>query len=178
MKRMRVRGMVFCALFAALIGVCAQVQLPLPGMVPVSLATLGVMMSGLLLGARGGGMAVLVYLLLGAAGVPVFAGFKGGLAVLAGPTGGYLTGYLPCAVLSGLALPGLQKRFGGRCLLAALGAAACIAAGTAWFMHVTGRTLGESLAACVVPFLPGDAAKILLAAFLSPRLRKALQQKN
>ena len=175
MKNSNVRKMVFCALFAALIVVFAQLQIPLPGLVPISLATFGVMMAGLLLGWKYGLLAVAVYILLGAVGVPVFAGFKGGVSALLGPTGGYIIGYLPYAALAGLNLRKVQGSFWGRCGLLVLGTLACYILGTAWFMHVTGRTLAESLSLCVLPFLPGDAAKILLASFLAPRLRKALK---
>ena len=175
MKNMTVKNLVFCALMAALIVVFAQVQIPLPGLVPISLATFGVMMSGLLLGWHWGAVAVAVYILLGAVGVPVFAGFKGGLSALMGPTGGYIIGYLPYAVLAGLSYPALQEKYWGRCVLLALGTAACYILGTAWFIHVTGRTLAESLSLCVLPFLPGDAAKVFLSAFLAPRLRKAIK---
>ena len=173
MKNSNARSLVFCALFTALIAVFSQLQLPI-GPVPVSLATLGVMLCGLLLGWRHGALAVGAYILLGAVGVPVFAGFQGGVGRLAGPTGGYIAGYLFYALLSGLHMPLLQERFLGRCALLLLGTAACYLLGTAWFVHISGRSVGESLALCVIPFLPGDAAKILLASFLAPRLRRAL----
>ena len=176
MKDQKVSMLVFTALFAALIVVFAQLQIPMPGLVPISLATFGVMMCGLLLGWRYGALAVAVYILLGAVGVPVFAGFKGGVSALLGPTGGYIIGYLPYAVLAGLPSPSLQEKFWGRCLLLVLGTAVCYILGTAWFIHATGRTLAESLGLCVVPFLPGDAAKIILSALLAPRLRKAMKR--
>lgn len=175
MKRTNTRQLVFCALFAALIVVFAQVQIPLPGLVPISLATFAVMMAGLLLGWKYGLLAVAVYVLLGAVGVPVFAGFKGGLGALTGPTGGYIIGYLPYAALAGLPNQKPQDSFWGRCGLLALGTLACYALGTAWFIHATGRTLAESMGLCVLPFLPGDAVKIALASFLAPRLRKAMK---
>lgn len=176
MKDQKVSMLVFTALFAALIVVFAQLQIPMPGLVPISLATFGVMMCGLLLGWRYGALAVAVYILLGAVGVPVFAGFKGGVSALLGPTGGYIIGYLPYAVLAGLPISSLQEKFWGRCLLLVLGTAVCYILGTAWFIHATGRTLAESLGLCVVPFLPGDAAKIILSALLAPRLRKAMKR--
>ena len=176
MKDQKVSMLVFTALFAALIVVFAQLQIPMPGLVPISLATFGVMMCGLLLGWRYGALAVAVYILLGAVGGPVFAGFKGGVSALLGPTGGYIIGYLPYAVLAGLPIPSLQEKFWGRCLLLVLGTAVCYILGTAWFIHATGRTLAESLGLCVVPFLPGDAAKIILSALLAPRLRKAMKR--
>ena len=175
MKNVNIRQMVFCALFAALIVVFAQIQVPLPGLVPISLATFGVMMAGLLLGWKFGLMAVAVYVLLGAVGVPVFAGFKGGIAALTGPTGGYIIGYLPYAVLAGLPVKKAQESFWGRMGLLALGTFACYLLGTTWFMHATGRTLGGSMGLCVLPFLPGDAVKMALASFLTPRLRKAIK---
>ena len=168
------RRMVYCALFAALVAVFAQIQIPMTP-VPISLATFGVMMCGLLLGWKWGGLAVMIYILLGAAGVPVFAGFKGGVAVLTGPTGGYILGYLPCAALAGLGVAAWQEAYGSRCVLMILGAVACYALGTGWFMLQSGRTLADSLTLCVLPFLPGDAVKIALAAFLAPRLRKAMK---
>ena len=105
MKDKKIRMLVFTALFAALIVVFAQLQIPMPGLVPISLATFGVMMCGLVLGWRWGALAVAVYILLGAVGVPVFAGFKGGVSALLGPTGGYIIGSLPYAALAGLAIP-------------------------------------------------------------------------
>ncbi|MBR4538555.1 MAG: biotin transporter BioY [Clostridia bacterium] len=168
------RKLVFCALFTALIAVLSQLQLPI-GPVPVSLATLGVMLCGLLLGWRFGALALGAYILLGAVGVPVFAGFQGGVGRLAGPTGGYIVGYLFYAMIAGMEIPRLRERFFGRCILLLLGTAVCYGLGTVWFMHMSGRTLSESLSLCVIPFLPGDAAKIALASFLTPRLGKALR---
>ena len=173
MKKMTTRMLVFCALFAALTAVCAWIAIPI-GPVPISLATFAVMMCGLLLGWKYGVIAIAVYILLGLAGVPVFANFKAASALM-GPTGGYIIGYLPYALLAGLAVPRLQEKFFGRCVLLVLGTIACYFLGTAWFIHATGRSLAESIGLCVLPFLPGDAAKILLSAFLAPRLRKALK---
>ena len=175
MKHGNVKKMVYCAVFASIIAVLAQAQIPLPGLVPISLATFGIMMAGLLLGWKYGALAVAVYILLGAAGAPVFAGLKGGVSVLLGPTGGYIIGYLFCALLAGLEIPAMQEKFSGRCILLILGTLACYLLGTAWFIHATGRTAGESLGLCVLPFLPGDGVKILLCSFLAPRLRKAIK---
>ena len=170
----RTRAMIYCALFAALIAVMSQLSLPI-GPVPISMATFGVMLCGAMLGWKYGAAAVGVYLLLGLTGVPVFAGFRGGAGVLAGATGGYLIGYLPCAMLSGLPLPGVQKEWVGRCLLMEIGTVACYALGTLWFMHASGSAWWNAVGLCVAPFLPGDAAKIVLVAFLTPRLRKAIR---
>lgn len=169
------RRLVFCALFAALTAVFSQLQIPI-GPVPINLATLAVMLGGLLLGWKWGALSVAVYILLGAVGVPVFAGFRGGVSALAGPTGGYIIGYLPCAALAGLKARALREKLWGRCLLLLAGTGVCYLLGTAWFMASSGRSLADSMALCVLPFLPGDAAKILLSVFLAPRLWKAMKE--
>lgn len=174
MNPSRIRLLVYCALFAALTAVCSQLSLPI-GPVPISLGTFGVMLCGLLLGWRYGALSILCYVLLGLVGVPVFAGLRGGANVLAGATGGYIVGYLPYAALAGMPPFAGKDTFWGRCLMLALGTLVCYALGTAWFMVQSGNLLGASLSMCVLPFLPGDAAKIALAAFLAPRLRKALR---
>lgn len=173
-KSLSVRHLVYCALFAALMAVLAQVSVPI-GPVPISLATLGVMLCGLLLGWKYGLMAVAVYLLLGLAGAPVFAGLQGGAARLLGPTGGYLIGYLPYAALAGWRGKEEKQAFLATCGKLLLGTAVCYVLGTAWFMHQSGRAIGDSLTLCVLPFLPGDGVKIAVCALLHPRLKQALK---
>ena len=149
--------LVLAALMTALTAVCAQVQIPLPA-VPLSLATL----------------AMAAYVLLGAIGVPVYAGFAAGPSVLFGPTGGYLFGYIPLAVTVSLILRRMGRATLPLALSMAAGTAACYALGTAWFMAVTGTGLSAAVVSCVLPFLPGDGAKIALAATLAMRLNKAI----
>ena len=173
MRTSSTQKLTLCALFCALLCVCSQIQIPLPP-VPLSLSLLAVHLCGALLGSRSGAASVAAYVLLGAAGVPVFAGFSGGFSVLIGPTGGYLFGYILCAWLVGR----LTARFGfSRCSLIlsmAAGTFLCYVPGTAWFMLVTGSSFAASLSSCVLPFLPGDLLKVLFAAFLSRRLQKPL----
>lgn len=162
------------ALMCALTAVCAQIQIPLPP-VPASLALLGVYLCGALLGGRWGAASLGAYVLLGAAGLPVFAGFAGGVSVLFGPTGGFLPGYVLCAAVTG----SLSRRLGftrrGLILSMAAGTCACYLPGAAWFCLSSGTGLLSALSACVLPFLPGDALKILLGAHLCLRLRPALR---
>ncbi len=169
MKNKSLFRMILSALFAALTAVAAQISIPI-GPVPISLATLGVYLAGAVLGAGGGAGSQAAYLLLGAAGVPVFAGFRGGVASLAGPTGGYLAGYAAAAWLVGQA----AEKFGRKPRVLAgsmaAGLAVCYFLGTGWFMIVTGRGLWDSLALCVFPFLLGDALKIAVATALAARL--------
>ncbi len=102
-RYVRTTALVLCGVFAALMAVCSFITIPLGFTpIPVNLATLGVFLTGGILGKKYGSISLTVYILLGAAGIPVFAGFKGGLGVLVGPTGGYIIGYLAAAFLTGL----------------------------------------------------------------------------
>jgi hypothetical protein len=104
----KTRNLVLCAVCAAITCVLAPLSIPLAAGVPISLATFAVMLAGVLLGGRLGAVSQLVYLLLGAVGLPVFAGWTGGADKIFGMTGGYLVGYIPLAWLTGL----IYKRWG------------------------------------------------------------------
>ena len=173
---MQTKDMTRVAVMAALL--CAAGPLTVAvGPVPLSLATFAVYLAAAVLGTKRGTLAVALYLLIGLAGVPVFSGLSGGFGKLAGVTGGYLVGYLPCALISGLPVqygqsscaPGWR---GPACM--ALGTAVLYAVGTSWFMLQTQNGLAASLGMCVIPFLPGDAAKIAAATVLAAPIRKAL----
>ena len=172
-NRSLTRNLVLAALMTALTAVCSQIQIPLP-MIPINLALFAVHMSGALLGAKLGALSMAAYALLGAMGVPVFAGFAAGPAALFGKSGGYILGYMLCAAIVGILSRKLGFTFKGLVLSMLAGLAVCYAFGTIWFMVLTGMNLMTSLTYCVLPFLPGDAVKIALAAFLSLRLRKPL----
>ncbi len=167
---MQTKSMVQVSLFTALLCVLAPLSLPV-GPIPLSLATLAVYLAAGMLGAKKGCVAVLVYILLGAVGLPVFSGFRGGLAVVTGVTGGYILGYLPCALLAGLHAGHTTSKWAFPLGLAA-GTAALYTVGTAWFMAQTGSGFGAALSLCVLPFLAGDLLKIAAAAILCPRLRQ------
>ena len=178
-KYSRTTYLILCALFAALTAVCSYISIPLGFTpVPVNLATLAVFLAGGLLGKKYGAVSLAVYTLVGAAGIPVFAGFRGGVSVLAGPTGGYIIGYIAAAFLIGLLtelwLGERHSRWQELILLILsmiAGLGACYLLGTAWFMISTHTGLWASLIACVFPFLPGDALKIAAGSLLVQRLR-------
>lgn len=170
----RVHNLVLCALFAALTAVCSQISVPLPGGVPINLALFSVYMAGAMLGGVLGAASQLVFLLLAAVGVPVMAGFQGGPAAVFGKTGGYAIGYLLAALVVGFLSRHWGRKFWQLVVAMVAGCAACYVLGTIWFMLITGADLASSLAWCVIPFLPGDAVKILLAAFLTGQLDKRL----
>lgn len=164
-----------CALFAALTAICSQIQIPLP-MIPINLALLSVHLAGTLLGAKYGSLSMAVYVVLGLVGVPVFSSFTGGPGILFGKTGGYIVGYILAAFVVGMLTQKtkLGKSFWGLCVAMVAGVLACYALGTLWFMMITHMTLWVTLGYCVVPFLPGDALKILLAALLTQKLKSRL----
>ena len=174
---MKVKDMTLIAVTAALICITGPLVVPI-GPIPLSLATLAVYLAGAITGKKKGTLAVVLYLLIGIAGVPVFSGFSGGFQKLAGVTGGYLVGYLPCAFLAGLGAERAEKK-GRKWILPAmmvLGTAVLYALGTAWFMIQSGNSLGTSLGLCVLPFLPGDALKIAAASLLTAPVRKTISQ--
>lgn len=172
-KSQKTMQMILCAFFAALTAVLSQIALPLPFTpVPVNLATLSVFLSGALLGARFGALSQLLFVLLGGIGLPVFSQFTGGLGALAGPTGGYLIGYILASFVTGLLTQGGSNSLVQNMLSMAAGLAVCYVLGTAWFVYVTGVGLVEALLLCILPFLPGDALKIILAASLVRRLSR------
>ena len=167
----RTKSLVQVALGAAFIAICAW--LTIPGPVPFTMQTLAVLTVAGLLGAGKGCAAVGVYLLLGAVGVPVFSGFRGGVQALVGPTGGYLIGFLFTALLVGWAVPRFSKVW-QTVLFMALGVLICYAFGTAWFgLFFANGGLGAILAACVIPFILPDCAKLALSVLLVRRIRKS-----
>lgn len=157
----------------ALIAVCSWISIPMT--VPFTLQTFAVCLIAALLGLRRGLWTVLCYILLGAVGAPVFAGFKGGFGALLGVTGGYIVGFLFTALVVGLA----SERWGRKLKVLVpamiLGILLCYAFGTAWFVLVYTKNsgpigVGTALGWCVLPYIPADAAKLLLASLLSVRL--------
>ena len=172
---MSVRNLSRAALFAALMALCAWISVPAP--VPFTLQTFALFLAPGLLGGRLGAAAVGAYLLLGAFGLPVFAGFSGGIGALLGPTGGFLLGFL----LTALVMWGAEAALGrsGPVFLASavLGQGLCYLFGSLWyaFGYAGGAAgLPAAVAACVLPFLLPDAAKLALAFALRRRLAPAL----
>lgn len=169
--------MAYIAVFAVLIAICSWISIPT--VVPFTLQTFAVFLAVTVLGGRRGTLAVMIYILLGAVGLPVFSGFRGGIGVLLNTTGGYIIGFL----FAGLIM-WLMERLFGRKLWAqavgmALGMIAYLSVGTVWFMavylHQTGPvTLTAVLGWCVIPFLIPDIVKMALALSFGNVLRRQL----
>ncbi len=174
-KKSTMFRMTSCALMAAVM--CALCPLSIPiGPVPISLAIFVILLTVSILGPWDAAISCGVYLLLGAVGMPVFTGFQGGLAKLAGPTGGYLAGYLPMILVCGLFMRRTKENLWLTMLGMALGVAVDYALGTAWFVFQARSTWAHALAVCVYPFIPFDLGKIVLAALLGKVIRTALRK--
>jgi len=165
--------MVLTALFAALICAVAPFALAI-GPVPITLATLAIYLAAGTLGWKYGALSVILYILLGAVGLPVFTNFEGGFHKIAGVTGGYILGYIPCALATGLITEVFREKLWARVFGMVIGTALLYTFGTAWFMLQSGNSLVVSLTLCVIPFLIGDTIKITIACIAAPKLKKAL----
>ena len=157
------------ALSACIICICAWVSIPIAG-VPMTLQTFGVAFCGYLLGARGGTVAAALYLALGAVGLPVFAGFGGSLAFLFGPTGGFLVGFLPLALLVGIA--SRKKIFAVEVAFSLLGLLLCHLFGIFWFAYVSAVSPWQAFLFTSLPYLVKDALSLVLARFLFHKIKK------
>lgn len=177
MKKMKVIDLVYMAVGAVLITVCSWISIPTA--VPFTLQTFAVFFILGLLGGKRGLISVILYILLGAVGVPVFSGMTGGFAKLIGMTGGYIIGFVFMAIVYWLG----EHFFGHKLLVQILsmvaGLLVCYAFGTAWFMVVYANQTGPiglwtALTMCVIPFILPDLAKMALGIFLSRKLKKIL----
>lgn len=155
------------ALFAAITCVLAPLSIPI-GPVPISLTNLVVYFSLYFLGWKKGTITYIVYLLLGLVGIPVFSGFSGGVGKLAGPTGGYLIGFIFMAAIAGLFIEKFKKNVIVCVLGMILGTAVAYALGTVWYCISTGTGVAAALVTCVFPFIIGDLVKMILAALTAP----------
>lgn len=169
--------MVTMALITAVLSVVAPFSIPLPFTpIPLSLTTFILYLSLYLFGGRNTFYSCALYLLLGLTGIPVFSGFSGGVGKLLGPTGGFLIGYLFIPLCGGIFLT--AKRHGKLTALFGflLGTLCCYFLGAIWYSFQSGLSLPIAFFTTVVPFLPGDIIKILLALFTAPAIHSRLQK--
>ena len=169
--------MALIGMMTAVTCILGPLVIPLPiSPVPVSFTNLAVYLAVYVLGTKAGTISYLVYLLLGFAGLPVFSGFTGGIVKLAWPTGGYLAGFIFMALISGWAI----ERFPGRYMIQAagmiLGTAVCYVFGTVWLAGQLGIGFAAGLGVGVIPYLPGDAVKILFAVMIGSRVRREIRR--
>ncbi|RHM60729.1 MULTISPECIES: biotin transporter BioY [Coprobacillaceae] len=162
----KVKEICYCALMVCLLALLSQIKIDLPGYVPITLQTLAVYLLSLVLTPQEAFFTCFVYLLMGAIGLPVFAGFHGGIASLVGYTGGYLFAFPIMAML----ISYLSRKYSSY-IACFIGSLVCYIIGTAWFMLLTKMALGPSLMMCVIPFIPGDFVKILISVMIYNKIK-------
>ena len=175
--RLRTVDLAYVALFAVLIAVCAWISIP--ATIPFTLQTFGIFAALTILGGRRGTYATVVYLLLGAVGLPVFSGFQAGTGTLLGATGGFILGFAAQALVYWLITAHLGTSVPAMAAAGVISLAVCYAFGTIWFLTVYAQStgpvsLGTALGWCVIPFILPDLGKLALAIALSLRLKKFL----
>lgn len=164
--------LVLIALFAAIIAIMSQISIPTPFGVPVSLQTFAVALCGYFLGAKKGAGALLVWIAIGAVGVPVFTGFKGGIGVLFGVTGGFIYGFIPLVLLCGLELKSKPLRI----VLGAVGIIACHLCGAGQYALLMGIDFLQSVLTVSVPFLIKDIVSVVVAYFGAIAIKSAAKR--
>ena len=176
-QKIRTKQMVLIALMTAVTCVLGPLSIPLPfSPVPISLTNFAIFLAIFVLGMKSGTISFIIYLLLGAIGVPVFSSFRGGLQVLAGPTGGYLIGFIFLALIMGFALDHFDRKLVPTIIGMIIGMAVCYAFGTVWLAKLLSLSFKEGLMMGVIPYLAGDVAKIIIAAIVGPKLYAATQK--
>ena len=164
-------------LMTAVTCILGPLSLPLPfSPVPITLTNFAVFLSIYILGMKYGTISLLIYLALGTIGLPVFSSFSGGLGKLAGPTGGYLFGFIFLALIHGFFMLRFHKKTFASIIGMTLGMIACYLFGTIWLALHMSLTFKAALMIGVIPYLPGDAVKIALAAIIGPKLSSAIQK--
>lgn len=171
------KQMALIGVMTAVTCILGPIAIPLPiSPVPISFTNLAIYLTVYVLGMKAGTISYLVYLLVGFAGLPVFSGFTGGVGKLAGPTGGYMVGFIFMAVIAGWAI----DHFQGKCMFHVLGMVigtmVCYVFGTIWLAGQLGISFTAGLGVGVIPYLPGDTAKIILAVLVGPKLRKEIRR--
>lgn len=172
-ERITTKEITYIGIFAALMAICAWISIPMT--VPFTMQTFAIFFAVALLGTKRATLSVIVYILLGAIGLPVFAGFRGGIGVLFDRTGGYLVGFVLSSLISGFLIQRLGRNtftmFG--CMV--IGLVICYLFGTVWFMHLYTQAKGSValmtvLGWCVIPYVIPDLVKIALAIILAKRI--------
>lgn len=171
-KRVNLSRIVRAALFAAVTAILAQLAIPMPSGVPVTLQTFAVALTGYILGGYTGAVSIGVYIALGAVGLPVFASMRGGAAVITGATGGFIVGFLPMAMLCGLALK--FRNAPAKIALSSAGLLCCHVTGVLWYAVVAGNAVIPSFLLISAPYLLKDAVSVALAYIAATQIRKRI----
>ena len=174
MKNFTVRDICFIGIFTAIIAVMAQISIPMPNGVPMTLQTFAIPFAGIILGPRKGTVSVLIYILLGMLGAPVFTRFAGGPGIILGPTGGFILSFPFMAFAAGVGAKKISKVWLSAGLVT--GAVINFLCGMCMYSFVTSSNLHTAFIACVLPFIPTAIIKIVLAGILGLNIKNALKK--
>lgn len=174
-KKMTTYQLCTTSLVAAILCIVGPMSIPI-GEIPISFTNLALPLAVYVLGAKWSTVSCILYLLLGLVGLPVFSGYAGGIAKLAGPTGGYLIGFILLTYISGLFIDKFSCQILWSVLGMIIGMAAMYVFGTFWYMYIMDCSFWAAIAACVAPFALIDLVKIVFAAFTGREIRKQLRQ--
>lgn len=175
-KKLSARDLCFIGIFTAIIAVLAQISIPMPYGVPMTLQTFAIPLAGIVLGTRKGTLSTLAYVLLGAFGVPVFAGFRGGLGIVFGPTGGFILSFPLMALAAGIGAERNNKSMLACGLIS--GTVLNYICGMLMFSLVTSRSLSTAFVACVLPFIPTSIIKMILVGILGVKFKRILEKER
>ena len=172
-SKISVQDICSIAIMTEITVVMAQISIPMPMGVPMTMQTFAITLAGVILGSKKGGLSILVYVLLGAIGVPVFAGFSGGVQNLIGPTGGFIISFPIMAYVIGLGVEHRKKK-GMFVLMLILGTVLNYVIGVAMFCIIMNSSVMTGITACVLPFIPTAIIKAVVAALLGLQIRSRL----
>ena len=168
----KTKDLTLIAIATALTCVLSPLSVPI-GVVPIALTNLVLLLNTYVLGYKKALVACLLYIIIGAIGIPVFANFSGGIGILTGPTGGYIIGYIPMVLVAGLLIEKFENKV-IHIIAMIIGTALCYTLGTWWFCFVMSSSLASAMAICVTPFIPFDLIKIIIVIIIGPIIKKRL----
>lgn len=160
-------------MFACIVALLAQIKIDLPGLVPITLQTLGIYIIACSLTPKLAVITTIVYVIMGSIGLPVFTGFRGDLSSLFGPTGGYIFSFPITSLIISIIINNKNSII-RKIIAMIVGTAVCYLIGTIWFIYVTNNTIITALTVCVIPFIFGDIIKIAIASTLSAKIKTKL----
>lgn len=175
MKKISTQQLVRIALMAAVLCILGPISFPLAiSAVPVSLSILGIFLTLVILNPFEATIAILIYIALGLVGMPVFSNYTGGVSKLFGPTGGYIIGYIPLALIAWFFIKKFNRKLPFMCAGLVIGTAACYLLGTAWLAISAGMSFKAALFAGVIPFIPWDIAKLVISILVGLPVRRSI----
>ena len=173
----KIRDITYIAFCATLIIVCAWIKLPF--VIPITMQSFAIFLTAGLLGGKRATISVLLYILLGAIGLPVFSGFTGGIGILSSATGGYIFGFMLLPLCKWISEKHKPRSTIAFTVSQAIGLLFCYTTGTLWYVYMfsdsTSATIASTLGICVTPFILPDICKLALAIFITNRLKKHIK---